>query len=640
MSTAPTHPSLPQNNSPEQRAARQKQILEAQAAYEWGNVGSLPNVPVLASKPLNELPTLEWWVILVGVAIQITRNHLQVRANQESGNTLTTLAAIARCDAIEKIAAAIAKDMGHSHAESLFGKLIEGAAELVEAVEHASKTDLLQNLADELYKMITDSDVSDIYPASDARSLETYRALFATLPAPAIAYTFIEDTVFARLRVAGPNCMLLKGIDALPANFPLTEAQYASIVIGDNLRTALSEGRIYMCDYKELEILQAGLWNGEAKYCYEPIALFAVPPGGSTIVPVAIQCGQDDQTFPIMLPTYNNENRWGWEMAKQVVQVADGNYHELFVHLARTHLVIEAVAVATHRHLANIHPIWALLVPHCEGTLFINDAAAASLIAAGGPIDHIFGGTIASSQLAAATDRLAFDIRANMLPAELAARKVADATKLPDYPYRDDALLVWDAIHTWAGQYIGLYYADDAAVTGDSELSAWTAALAADGKIKGFGSIITRDELVKMCTMIIFTASAQHAAVNFPQKDVMAFAPAVTGGGWAPAPSEISGNDKADWLAMMPPQQLALQQLEVLWLLGSIHYRALGDYRSSNFPYPDWFADPAVIGPEGPLPRFQAALKAVEKQIVSRNANRLRPYPYLQPSLIPTSINI
>lgn len=196
MSTAPTHPSLPQNNSPEQRAARQKQILEAQAAYEWGNVGSLPNVPVLASKPLNELPTLEWWVILVGVAIQITRNHLQVRANQESGNTLTTLAAIARCDAIEKIAAAIAKDMGHSHAESLFGKLIEGAAELVEAVEHASKTDLLQNLADELYKMITDSDVSDIYPANDARSLETYRALFATLPAPAIAYTFIEDTVW------------------------------------------------------------------------------------------------------------------------------------------------------------------------------------------------------------------------------------------------------------------------------------------------------------------------------------------------------------------------------------------------------------------------------------------------------------
>jgi len=41
-----------------------------------------------------------------------------------------------------------------------------------------------------------------------------------------------------------------------------------------------------------------------------------------------------------------------------------------------------------------------------------------------------------------------------------------------------------------------------------------------------------------------------------------------------------------------------------------------------------------------PWPRFQAALQAVEARIVARNAERLAPYPYLQPSLIPTSINI
>jgi arachidonate 15-lipoxygenase len=71
----------------------------------------------------------------------------------------------------------------------------------------------------------------------------------------------------------------------------------------------------------------------------------------------------------------------------------------------------------------------------------------------------------------------------------------------------------------------------------------------------------------------------------------------------------------------------------------------LGDYRSNAFPYPSWFQDSAITGTgttadEAPLPRFQAALRAVEAQIVQRNANRLRPYPYLQPSLIPTSINI
>jgi arachidonate 15-lipoxygenase len=91
---------------------------------------------------------------------------------------------------------------------------------------------------------------------------------------------------------------------------------------------------------------------------------------------------------------------------------------------------------------------------------------------------------------------------------------------------------------------------------------------------------------------------------------------------------------------MMPPMALALEQLNVLELLGSLHYRPLGDYRSTNAPYGPWFADPRVTAPEGPLAGFQARLASIDAQIAARNAERLRPYPYLQPSLIPSSINI
>ena len=302
--------------------------------------------------------------------------------------------------------------------------------------------------------------------------------------------------------------------------------------------------------------------------------------------------------------------------------------------------MIEAFAVATHRHLAEIHPIWALLVPHFEGTLFINEQAATSLIAAGGPIDHIFAGTITSSQLAAADARLAFDFYGKMPHADFSARGVGVDSALADYPYRDDALLVWDAIHEWARQYVDLYYALDADVVADTELTAWAACLAGEAKIKGFGPVTTRAQLAEICTMVMFTASAQHAAVNFPQKDVMAFAPAVTGAGWQAAPNGQRGHDKPGWLAMMPPMALALEQLNVLELLGSVHYRPLGDYRSNAFPYPLWFQDPRVTGAEGPLAWFQAALQGVEAEIATRNAERMQPYPYLQPSLIPTSINI
>ena len=309
------------------------------------------------------------------------------------------------------------------------------------------------------------------------RSIEAYRALFATLPVPGISYVFQDDSEFARLRVQGPNPMLIAAVTgALPAKFPLSEAQYQAVVNGDKLAAALADGRLFLLDYQPLDVLDPGTYEGAAKYAWQPLALFAVPPGGASLVPVAIQCGQDPTDWPIFTPSPAADRQWGWEMAKFVVQVADGNYHELFAHLARTHLVIEAFAVATHRHLAEVHPVWALLVPHFEGTLFINDQAATSLIAADGPIDHIFAGTIASSQQAAVDARLAFDFDAKMLPADLAARGVGVDSALADFPYRDDALLVWNTIHEWARQYVDLYYAHDADIVADTELSAWAAA--------------------------------------------------------------------------------------------------------------------------------------------------------------------
>ena len=42
-----------------------------------------------------------------------------------------------------------------------------------------------------------------------------------------------------------------------------------------------------------------------------------------------------------------------------------------------------------------------------------------------------------------------------------------DPKKLPDYPYRDDALLVWKNIHAWVENYLSLYYPNDAAVQAD-----------------------------------------------------------------------------------------------------------------------------------------------------------------------------
>lgn len=641
---APKNPTLPQNDTPAAQAKRAKQIAATTADYVWDDaVPSLHGVPLAASVAANETPTLEWYVTLIGIGLGIARNQLAVtHAHREDPVSRASVASSRAedshlSDRLDAIEASLNRIAGHYAAKTgLLASAVDAAEAAVSHAEYDAHVALLKNHDAELRSIIEAPGAVSL----SSVTLDNYRALFDTLPVPGFAYQFIEDNSFARMRVAGPNSMLIKGISALPANFPLTAQQYAAVVNGDTLDAALAAGRVYLSDYAELSVLENGEWDGLPKYVTQPMALFAVPPGGASLVPVAIQCDQDHMSNPIFTPSASADESWGWEIAKLIVQVADGNYHELFVHLARTHLVTEAIAIATHRHLATAHPIWALLVPHCEGTLFINNQAAGSLIAANGPIDHIFAGTITSSQQAAAQDRLAFDFYANMPPAELAARNVDNISALPDYPYRDDALLVWQAIHDWAAQYVNIYYPDDAAVTGDTELSAWASALINEGKIKGFTAITSRAQLADVCAMILFTASAQHAAANFPQKDLMSFGPGITGAAWQPAPTAQAGHNKAGWLNTMMPLPLAMQQLNVLTLLGSVYYRPLGDYRSTDLPYPAWFQDPQITGPGAALPRFQAALQRVEAQIVARNAERKYPYPYLQPSLIPTSTNI
>ena len=644
----PASPSLPQNDTAAQQAARAAQLAASQQAYVWeDSVPTLPGVPVAKSVPLDNLPTLQWWGLLIGISLKIVRNALAVKLGGVDRGELDSPRAKfealqAECDAIEASTAALVAPAAASAPaqESFLGHLVHELEAAVARADYDARIAALKAHKARLEELMKIEDAHGL-GANLPASLDAYRALFDTLPVPGIAWNFQDDGEFAALRVQGPNAMLIAAVEgALPANFPLTAAQYAAVVNGDTLADALAQSRLFMLDYAVLGALQDGSWGGLAKYSWQPLALFAVPPGGSSLVPVAIQCGQDPEEWPIFTPSPVAADLWGWEMAKLVVQVADGNYHELVAHLARTHLVIEGVAMATHRHLATVHPVWALLVPHFEGTLFINEAAATSLIAPNGPIDHIFAGTIQSTQGLAVAARLDFDFTAKMLPHDLAARGVGPGSALADFPYRDDGLLVWEAIHSWVRGYIGLYYASDADVLADTELAAWAACVAGEAKVKGFGPIESVAALVDACTMILFTASAQHAAVNFPQKDIMAFAPAVTGAGWQSAPAAQGGQTQPAWLAMMPPMALALEQLNVLELLGSLRYRPLGDYRSTNEPYVPWFADPRVTAPEGPLPQFQAQLASIDARIAARNAERLRPYPYLQPSLIPTSINI
>ena len=141
---------------------------------------------------------------------------------------------------------------------------------------------------------------------------------------------------------------------------------------------------------------------------------------------------------------------------------------------------------------------------------------------------------------------------------------------------------------------------------------------------------IERAELVELFTLICFTASAQHAAVNFPQASLMSYVPAAPPAGYSPLSLMQEGFSEDDFLRFLPPMDIAKSLLDILYLLSSVYYTRLGDYGNN------YFTDPAI---QNHLAKFQQELIKIEEEINERNKTRT-PYEFLLPSKIPQSINI
>lgn len=463
-------------------------------------------------------------------------------------------------------------------------------------------------------------------------SLDDFAAVFRAIGLPAIAKDYHEDSVFAEMRVAGPNPISISQVDELDERFPVTPEHFRAARNNDSLEAAKQEGRLFLADFKVLEHLENGRFPDAPKYVYAPLALFAVDTASRQLMPVAIQCRQEPGADN---PIFTPDDGYNWLIAKTIVGIADGNYHEAIAHLGRTHLFVEPFVIATHRQLAPNHPIYQLLQPHFEGTLAINRMARGHLVNEGGPVDHLFGGTLKSTVELTLNSLKTLPFDDAMLPRRLKNQGLDDAGILPHYPYRDDSLLLWAAIHQWVSDYLAIYYRAEIGLREDAELAGWFAELVSPdgGRVVGLqydGTPPSFSYLTDVLTMIIFTCSVQHAAVNFPQYDLMSYVPSMPLAAYAPAPTKKKGATLADYLAMLPKRETAVLQAQLGYMLGSLRYTTLGQYGSRHF------RDPRV---QQPLEAFEKRLWTIGKTIEERNHNR-RPYPFLVPSGIPQSINV
>lgn len=469
--------------------------------------------------------------------------------------------------------------------------------------------------------------------SNHAKSLEDFASMFTAIGLPPVNAKVGNDLHFAEMRLAGPNPVMLERISRLDDRFPFSEAEFQLVVPGDSLAAAGAEGRLFFADYRVLSHIEGSqtvLFELQ-KYLFAPMALFVVDRVSRQLRPVAIQCRQTPgPDNPIFTP----DDGPNWMIAKTTVEIADGNVHESSTHLGRTHFLIEPFVISTFRQLAPNHPLFLLLVPHFEGTLRINRMAWKYLIQDGGVVDRLLGGTIEESRGLAASGLRSVSVSESSFSQSLRSRGVDDRTWLANYPYRDDAQLYWDAIAGWVLDYLNLYYPSDEEVGRDAELLAWMKELGSKdgGRLPGFEQAPTPTiaSLAQALTFVIFTASVQHAAVNFPQYSLMSYVPAMPLAAYAKTPKTKKGGTEQDFLKFLPPLDLSQLQMDTGYVLGSVHYTTLGHYAH------DHFTDPRV---ETPLKKFQGRLDEIGGEIEMRNTIRT-PYQFLTRSGIPQSINI
>ncbi|MGV0398044.1 lipoxygenase family protein [Corynebacterium suicordis] len=634
-------------------AERANVLLKEQRIYQWSmDVGNVEGIPMVHALPVGESPSIDW-------AIEFLDNFIDLLQNLAES-------AINKIFPDQKAGLQVISQQIHAVEERFWAKVNEYNAILkkyesrdLHAGLDAADRVLISVLAGFFLGLIAELQelrrkffivVEDAWKAQrfwlgdigEKKDLQKYQDMWATLPIPEVDDYLHDDDFFAFARVAGPNPLVLRGTTTLPEALEVDLEKFAASA-GESLEKAQAEGRLYHVDYAMLgnmakEDATFKLLTGD-NYNTAPIALFIRPADSKHMRPVVIQIGQNRGTSPVFYApqrgTQKTSEYWGWQMAKTVVQTADFNHHEMFSHLGETHLISEAFCIATHRQLPLGHPLRELLEPHFEGDLYINNLAAAIIM---GPYtigDMVLAAPQKDIAGGAAQARLNWNFTDRMPTRDFADRGV-DSPDL-EYPYRDDALSVWEETYSWVSSYIDVYYKTDADVAEDAEMSAWGDEVINEGKVAGFNKPQTIDALKEAISMVIFTASAQHAAVNYLQRDQMTYAPYYAGT-LANLPDRADGNySESDWFNMLPTFLSAFAQMYFLNVLGAVYYRRLGDYRKSTFPHPPALTDARV---QTPLNNFRDGLKNLEATITQRNQDRLWEYPYLLPSNIPMSTNI
>ncbi|XP_075054545.1 polyunsaturated fatty acid lipoxygenase ALOX15B-like [Mixophyes fleayi] len=473
-------------------------------------------------------------------------------------------------------------------------------------------------------------------------NLEDIKTVFCfrrTDIADKVAKIWKEDSFFGYQHLNGINPMMIRKCYKIPDNFPVCDKMVvSSLGSSTDLQKELQNGNIFLVDYKILQgIPSNNSINQKQQYIVAPMCLLWKNLQ-DTLVPIAIQLDQTpgEQT-PIFLPS---DSEWDWTLAKIWVRNSEFLVHQAIYHLLQTHFIAEVFNIATTRQLPMCHPVIYLLfiqmlVPHLRFTLQINTISRSELLGPKGIFNQIFA--TGSEGIIALMKKAMEEMTYNnlCLPDDIKTRGMET---IPNYLYRDDGMKIWTAVESFVSSIVHYYYDNDEMVCTDRELQAWVAEIFKEGflehKSSGIpSSLETIASLIKYLTMVIFTCSAQHAAVNSGQFDFYYWMPNGPTSMKRPPPTTKGGTTFQSILDALPDVNTTTTTMIILWILSkeTKDTRYLGYYPDVRFTEKD---------PQKFIKDFKDELAEISRFITKRNESMSFPYPYLDPRTIENSISI
>ncbi|KAL3883125.1 hypothetical protein ACJMK2_029418 [Sinanodonta woodiana] len=473
----------------------------------------------------------------------------------------------------------------------------------------------------------------------DFDDFEDFKALTEVLDQSEISKFIIandnwkRDEEFGRSVLDGVNPIMIRRCQAPLNHFPVTDDMLQGILERNlSLKEEMEAGHVYLLDYKVLQDVPRKI----DRYLPNPLCMLYVRSNG-TLVPIAIQLGQSPEEANLIWTPHDTE--LDWLFAKTWVKTADIHVHALNTHFYRSHRVSEVFALATIRNLSLAHPVFKLLIPHLKYTIAVNATAGEVLL---GGEDSIFFKMLAIGGhelklIANGYKDFHWDLL--NIPKEFATRGVKDPELLPNYHYRDDALIMWKCIGEFVSKVVDMYYRAESDVFNDHELQSWMREIKEKGLVSWNEdngvprSVESVSHLKEILTMIIFNVSCYHAAVNFGQADYYTFGPNYPSAMRTPPPTKKASTTMASIMAALPVK--ADQALAVAFANYLSTYSEDEVYLGE---FPDvFFAETAVLKLQE---EFRQELKKISEQIKTRNQKMDIPYYYLLPERVPNSVSV